>query len=214
MFRTEHFGNNGLCMKIRIISAKLAKKYIHKYHYSHGSHHSPSPCYGLVDNKHLVGVCMFAIPCSERVRSKIFGEEYKSTVLELHRLHILDKMGMCNIESWFISQCLHALRIDRPDIKCVVAFSDPSAGHKGIIYQATNAYYYGRSGKSTFYMDRDGRLHHPRQCGINITKEIAKTKGWIPTIRDGKYRYFWLLCGKVERKYWISRLKVDTYSYP
>jgi hypothetical protein len=200
-------------MRIERIPTKTAKEYIHKNHYSHGSHNAPSPCYGLY-NEDLIGVLMFAVPCSEAVRSSIFGEEYKSTVLELHRLHIQDNQETKNIESWFIAQCLHQLRIDRPDIKCVVSFSDPSAGHKGTIYQATNAYYYGRSSKATFYLDSDNRLHHPRQCGVNITRKAAAERNWMPTVREGKYRYFWLLCGKVEKKYWISRLKVNIQEYP
>jgi hypothetical protein len=203
-----------LFLEIRRISTKLAKEYIYQNHYSHGSHHSPSPCYGLYDEENLVGILMFSVPCSERVRSSMFGSEYKSVVLELHRLHIQDNQEMKNIESWFIAKCLHQLRIDRPDIKCVVSFSDPSAGHKGTIYQATNAHYYGRSSKATFYLDAEDRLHHPRQCGVNITRSMAIERNWTSTIREGKYRYFWLQCGKVEKKYWMSRLKVNILPYP
>ena len=74
---------------IEKITTKLAKEYIHKNHYSHGSHNGPSPCYGLFDESSLIGVCMFATPCSENVRSSVFGKEYKDHVTELHRLHIL-----------------------------------------------------------------------------------------------------------------------------
>jgi hypothetical protein len=201
-------------MRIERIPTKIAKEYIHKNHYSHGSRHAPSPCYGLYDNDNLVGVCMFCVSCSERVRASIFGEEYKSTVLELHRLHILDSVEFLNIESWFISKCLHQLRIDRPDIKCVIAFSDPTEGHKGTIYQATNAHYYGVSAKATFYLDDSGRLHHPRQNEVNISKEQAAEWGWKPVRREGKHRYFWILCGKNEKKYWMSRVKVKIQEYP
>ncbi len=75
---------------VKRISTKEAKEYIHKNHYSHGSHNGPSPCYGLFDGDELIGAMMFATPCSENVRSSIFGEEYKDHATELHRLHILD----------------------------------------------------------------------------------------------------------------------------
>ena len=61
---------------IKRIPTREAKEYIHKYHYSHGSHNSPSPCYGLFDGENLIGCLMFATPCSENVRASIFGKEY------------------------------------------------------------------------------------------------------------------------------------------
>lgn len=198
---------------VRKIPAVQAKEYVYKYHYSHGSHHSPLPCYGLFDGENLVGVYMFATPCSESVRASIFGIEYKNHVTELHRLHILDVTPK-NTESWFISCCLHLLKQDCPQIEAVIAFSDPTEGHTGIIYQATNALYYGKSQSSTFYIDKTGRLRHPRQCGINISKEKALELEWIPTKRLPKYRYLWLLGGKTRRKTLYKMLKVKIYPYP
>jgi hypothetical protein len=102
---------------------------------------------------------------------------------------------------------------DKPQIKALVSFSDSTAGHNGTIYKATNAYYYGKSSPATFYIDQGGRLRHPRQCGINITKSKSIELGWTSTKRQAKYRYFWLLCGNVEKKFWIDRLKVKILPY-
>lgn len=192
---------------IQKIPTKLAKEYIHKNHYTHGSHNAPSPCYGLYDGNNLIGVCMFAIPCSERVRSSIFGEEYKNSVIELHRLHILDVTPK-NTESWFISRCLKRIKNEKPHIKAVIAFSDPTEGHYGTIYQSTNALYYGMSAVRTFYRDESGRLRHPRQNGKNITVVEAINRGWCPEKRSGKYKYVWIL-DKRYKKY----LKVNIKSY-
>ena len=195
--------------QIRKIDCKIAKDYIRKNHYSHGCHNGPSPCYGLFDNENLIGVLMFATPCSENVRASVFGEQYKDNVTELHRLHILDVTPK-NTESWFISRCLKLLKHDKPQIKAVLSFSDATEGHTGIIYQATNAYRIGHTGKATFYLDKDGRLRHPRQNGVNITKEMAKEKGWLPVVRDAKNRYLYLLAeSKVERKHLIQLCKYD-----
>ena len=169
-----------------------ARSYIKENHYSHGCHNGASPCYGLFDKENLIGVCMFATPCSENVRSSIFGEEYKSWVTELHRLHILD-ITPKNTESWFISRCLKHLKLDKPEIRAVLSFSDTTVGHEGTIYKATNAYRIGATGSSTFFIDELGRLRHPRQCGVNITKEEASTRGWTPTKRGAKNRYLYLL---------------------
>lgn len=177
---------------VKRISSKIAKQYIAEHHYSHGSSNGPSPCYGLFDEKNLIGVLMFATPCSENVRSSIFGKEHKSHVIELHRLHILDVTPK-NTESWFIAKCFSLLKVDRPDIWAIISFSDETEGHRGTIYQATNAFFIGRTPPTTFYRDSSGRLRHPRQNGVNITKKMARERGWTPERRLGKFRYLWIL---------------------
>ena len=191
------------------IDSKTAKKYIIEHHYSHGCHNGPSPCYGLFDDDKLIGVLMFATPCSENVRSSVFGSEMKDSVVELHRLHILDGTPK-NTESWFISRCLKLLKEDRPQTKAVISFSDSTQGHHGTIYQATHFYYCGKTGNATFYLDKDGRLRHPRQNGVNITKEQANKLGWTPTKRLAKNRYIYILAkSKTERKKLIAQCKYE-----
>ena len=170
------------------IDVKTAKTYIHKNHYSHGSHNAPSPCYGLYDENELIGVLMFATPCSENVRASVFGVERKNEVIELHRLHILDCTPK-NTESWFIARCLKMLKKEKPYINAVVSFADETEGHSGVIYKATHFVYEGKTASVMFYKDVDGRLRHPRQNGVNITRDRAKELGWQPTKRLGKNRY-------------------------
>lgn len=195
--------------EVRKISCKQAKEYIIANHYTHGCHNAPSPCYGLFENGELIGVIAFATPCSENVRASVFGPEYKDSVIELHRLHIKDVTPR-NTESWFISRALKLLKEDKPRIKAVISFSDSTQGHQGTIYRASGFYYIGHTGKATFYLDETGRLRHPRQNGVNITKEMAKEKGWTPVKRFAKNRYLYILAeSKVERKKLIKMCKYD-----
>lgn len=185
--------------RVMRIGCKEAKEYIRKYHYSHGCHNGPSPCYGLYDGIDLIGVLMFATPCSENVRASVFGKDHKDMVTELHRLHIQDVTPK-NTESWFISRCLKQLKKDQPNIKAVLTFADSTEGHEGTIYKATNAYRIGSTGKATFYIDGDGRLRHPRQNGVNITAKMAEQKGWKPVKRGAKNRYLYLLASSKKEK--------------
>lgn len=195
------------------IPSNLGKEFIKKHHYSKGIHNGPT-CYGLLYNNDLIGVCAFANPCSENVRSSVFGVEYKSSVTELHRLAIIDDTPK-NTESWFISQVLKLLKKDRPHLWAVVSFADATEGHFGTIYQATNALYTGSSGKATFYLDETGRLRHPRQNGKNISKEMANELGWIPVKREGKHRYLYLLPdNKTHKKVLLKLLKQTMMPYP
>lgn len=193
--------------EVKLISCDTAKEYIIKNHYSHGCHNAPFPCYALYDNGYLIGVMMFATPCSENVRASLFGKEYKDNVIELHRLHILDVTPK-NTESWFISKCLKLLVIDRPQTWGVISFSDTTQGHEGVIYKATSAYRCGKTGSATFYLDETGRLRHPRQNGFNITKEEAKLRNWKPVKRYSKNRYVYIVGkNKKEKKEHIKLCK-------
>ena len=199
------------------ISDTNAKAYIHANHYSHGSHGGPSPCYGLYQGvgglfgeRELLGVIMFATPCSENVRISVFGKDFVKTVTELHRLHLSDKTPR-NTESWVISRALRLLSVDRPNIRAVISFADPTQGHVGTIYQAANALYYGASETKRFWVDEQGRLRHPRQNGRNVD---GSALGWVSTLRQGKHRYLWLIGNKRVKKESQQRLKLQCHLYP
>lgn len=194
------------------IDGKTAKAFIKQHHYSHGCHNGPMG-WGLFDNGRLIGVCAFATPCSENVRASIFGAEKKAAVTELHRLVLLDEAPK-NSESWFVSRALRGLKDEKPNILAVVSFADGTEGHVGTIYQALNAIYYGTSGRATFYVDADGRLRHPRQNGVNISKEEALERGWVPVSREAKHRYLFLVGNKTERRTSRNQLKVTELPYP
>ncbi len=196
------------------IRCEVGKKFVRDHHYSHGSHNGPSGCYGLFDKDILIGVCLFATPCSENVRSSVFGKEYKQHVAELHRLVILDVTPR-NTESWFVSRCLKLYKQKRPHIWAVVSFADGTEGHAGTIYQALNFNYYGVSGKARFYRDVDGRLRHPRQNGVNISVAEATSRGWTIAKREGKHRYVIFLPDDKRHLRQLQQMCVLQYSqYP
>lgn len=195
------------------ISSSRGKEFVKEHHYSHGIHNGPM-CWGLYDGESLIGVCAFATPCSENVRSSVFGKDHKSGVTELHRLVILDGTPT-NTESWFISRALKGLKEYRPNYTAVVSFADATEGHVGTIYQATNAIYYGTSGTATFYLDETGRLRHPRQNGVNISRTEAAERGWSPVQREGKHRYLYLLANnKSDLRHLKRLLIIESQPYP
>lgn len=204
----EEFSFQDYC--VQSIRSGHAKKYIRENHYSRSCHNGPSPCYGLYAKRELIGVLCFATPCSENVRGSVFGIEYKNRVTELHRLFIKDyNNGFVTpkgTESWFISRCLKRLKIDKPSIWAVLTFADSTEGHAGTIYKATNAKFCGMTTKATFYIDKEGRLRHPRQNGVNITADEAAVRGWRPVKRFAKSRYLYLLPNSKGHKKELNRL--------
>jgi hypothetical protein len=199
--------------EVSAIPTKMGKEFVKQHHYSHGIHNGPM-CYGLFNKSILTGVLAFATPCSENVCSSVFGVDMKREVTELHRLVLLDDTPK-NMESWFISRVLKQFKKDRPGYSAVLSFADATQNHIGTIYQATNAFYTGMSGKATFYLDSDNRLRHPRQNGKNITPDIAKTMNWKPVKREGKHRYLYLLPkDRNHKRVLMSKLLLDVKDYP
>ena len=200
-------------LRVEKIPSNIGKEFIKQHHYSHGVHNGPM-CYGLLQNERLVGVCAFATPCSENVRASIFGADNKHRVTELHRLVLLDEMPR-NTESWFISRALKELKKNKPELWGILSFADATEGHLGIIYQATNALYLGTSSPATFYIDQTGRLRHPRQNGVNITRQMAEQNGWSPVKREGKHRYLYILPdSKTHKKQLLKSIKSPQFPYP
>jgi hypothetical protein len=63
--------------------------------------------------------------------------------------------------------------------------------------------------KATFYIDERGRLRHPRQNGVNITKEMAAERGWQPVTRYSKNRYIYIIGDKREQKKFKKMCKYE-----
>lgn len=197
-----------LDFRVERIPSKAAKEYIRREHYSRGSHNGPSPCYGLFapsEDQTLLGVLMFATPCSENVRASVFGPEYKDAVVELHRLHVIDGTPK-NTESYFIARALRKVVTDRPSTRGILSFADTTEGHTGVIYQATNAYRIGHTGRAKFFLDEGGRLRHPRQNGVNISDEEAFARGWKSVVRQAKNRYLWIVGPSIAERKKFRRL--------
>lgn len=186
-------------MQIELLSRAEALPFIHANHYSRGSHANPR-CYGARVDGNLVAVAAFATPCSEAVRSQFFGPSEKDAVTELHRLVAVQWPSRpANFLSQFLVAVLKRLKSDRPEKRIVVSFADPTEGHTGAIYKATNWLLVGTTSPTWFYRDPDGRLRHPRQNGRNVSKQEALSLGWVPERRKGKLKYIYILGNRREQ---------------
>lgn len=198
---------------VKRIPGGIGARFIREHHYTKGCHNGPMT-WGLFDGDRLIGVIAFATPSSEAVRASIFGPDKKDWVTELHRLVILDETPK-NAESFLISRGLKGLKEERPKIHAVLSFADQTEGHRGTIYQATNALYLGMTGKARFWRDQTGRLRHPRQNGHNVTPEEANAAGWISERRNSKHRYLFLLPdSRKQMKEFKAALRSRITEYP
>lgn len=146
-----------------------ARAFVERHHYSR-SYPAARWRFGLYERGQLAGVAVFSHPMNDAVITRTLGVADARDGVELGRFVLLDRVPG-NGESWFLARCFRQLR--REGLAGVVSFSDPCrrvnahgaevfGGHLGVIYQATNARYVGRSKARTHKMLPDGRLLSPR----------------------------------------------------
>lgn len=198
--------------EVRQVPGKVGRDFIRANHYSKSCHNGPM-CWGLFEGSDLIGVCAFATPNSENVRRSVFGTGSENQVTELHRLVVRDGTPK-NTESWFIARAIEGLLTYRPHVRAILSFADGTEGHRGTIYQASNAIYSGTTGKARFWRDGEGRLRHPRQNGHNVTPEEAAEMGWVAEMRDAKHRYLFLVGTPSQRRASRTRILLPNLPYP
>ena len=149
-------------------SDKIAKAFVQQHHYS-GSYPAARERVGLYHRSgELVGVAVFSHPSSEAVLERLPCDRLEG--VELGRFVLLDSVAG-NGESWFHARALDILR--GRGYRVLLSHSDPMPrrtldggivlpGHVGLIYQATNAIYAGRSGRELHVLKPDGTIFSPR----------------------------------------------------
>ena len=82
--------------------------------------------------RHLpIGVIVFALPPTQT------AVRYGGAAWELARLWVSDEVPQ-NAESYFMGAAIRYVKNNFKNIRFLVTYADPSAGHSGAIYRATN----------------------------------------------------------------------------
>ena len=95
---------------------------------------------------------------------RFFEGADRRQVLCLARFWLDGRLGH-NAESRTLSIIVRLLRRHQSTAKALVAYSDPSVGHTGVIYRAAGFLYLGQSDATPLYRLPDGSLHHSRTLG-------------------------------------------------
>lgn len=160
-----------------------ARRFVERHHYEH-SYPAARFRLGLYERDEFVGCAVFSQPVNDRTLAVLPGAGLER--IELGRLVLLDRVG-ANAESWFVARCFELLRAE--GIVGVVSFSDPlrrhardgtvvTPGHVGIVYQALNATYLGRSRAERRLVLPDGTIVHNR----SLSKIRKRERGYRPIV--------------------------------
>jgi len=214
------------------IGLNTANEFIIKHHYSHKPSSATQFSFGLYypsetsnffdSSEQLVGVMTYGTPVGNLVVDSIGGVTH-GEVLELTRLVLLDHIGK-NSESYFIGQSFKWLKKLAPEVKILISYADPEAGHGGIIYQATNWLYQGRGQNKlvksySYKTEGETDWTHSRTAGAKwgsrVPHEFAKTvrKTFWRKEESYKHRYLYFLCDKKMKKHLLSQMKTSFVPY-
>lgn len=146
VFRPEHY-------KVRPVSFQDAKRIIVWGHYT-GSLTKGRHSFGLFRGGRMVGAAVYGQPSGRGVAASMWEGGDEKNTLELLRLFVMDGTGK-NAETWFMARC-HKL-LPR-EVRLIVAYSAPAAGHHGGCYQASNWLFLGQSmsGQNYYYRNAAG----------------------------------------------------------
>lgn len=137
---------------------------------------------GLYRQGEPVGVIVFSLPPPETF------VRYGGLTWELGRLWIADEEPR-NTESWFIARAVRYVKRFHRDVVALVSYADPSVGHSGTIYRASNWREDGRTDDERqtprFDYVADGkrysrRSHVPDVDRADRIARVSKHRFWLP----------------------------------
>jgi hypothetical protein len=217
---------------IEKIDNLLSKELIVKNHYTH-KWTIAELCIGVYEKSEsnpffnspkLVGTVVFGPTAGANVSRSISSKLTHKNLWELKRLWVEDSLGK-NTESWVIGQSIRYIKTHHPEIKCLVSYADPDAGHIGTIYQATNWLYQNierPKGTSGYIVSFDGgkKWQHSRTLfnkygTFNYDKLVeVLPRPFLIKELSVKERYVYPLGSKVERKNLIKSFEYPIIEYP
>ena len=186
----------------------LTKDYILNIHYAKRMP-SITFAYGLYEKEKLVGIICYGSPASQSLCKGIAGEKYKTHILELNRLVLLNNKK--NEASILVSASFKLL----PKPKIIVSYADSEQNHLGIVYQATNFIYTGLSDKRNEWRIKNCNLHSKTVCEkYTLNERKSNPDKFIQIERPRKHRYLYFLGNKTEKKNYKNALRYKIYTYP
>ena len=197
---------------IRVIpvAIRIAKQIIVRHHYLHTLPGGTCLAFGILIQRSLAGALTLGVGSTNAHR--LVEGASPENCLSLTRLWMSDDLPP-NSESRVLGIVIRGLR-RHTNIKFLVTYADPSQGHVGTIYQATNWVYTGVSSAMSRYDVGDGKPRHSRSLGHSFgthsVRYFAAHGVKIKMVpQTAKHRYLFFLDSS-----WRGRLAVPHLPYP
>jgi len=197
-------------LKVTPVPIIAAKRIIERGHYLHSLPGGTCLAFGPFVGRRLLGAVTFGV--GPTLAHQLVEGAEPDDCLTLTRLWLSDGLPR-NSESRVLGVILRSLR-RYTDLKFLISYSDPAAGHVGTVYQASGWLYTGLSSAMPLYDLGDGVARHPRSLGhsfgsrsVQHFKRHGVEVNLVP--QAAKHRYVYFLDPS-----WCSRLAVSVLPYP
>lgn len=147
---------------VKPIPPRVARDLCEERHYLKSNPGGALINLGVFAGHILLGVAVIGVGPTNIHR--FFKDAQPDQVLCLSRLWLDDRCGR-NSESRVLGIILRELRRNQSAVKALVSYSDPGAGHTGMIYRAAGFLYLGLSVAMPLYRFPDRSVHHSRSLG-------------------------------------------------
>ena len=197
-------------IQVRPIPFTAAKDLLVRHHYLHSLPGGTRLAFGVFVGRSLLGALTLGVGPANAHR--LVEAAIPDDCMTLTRLWLSDELPP-NSESRIIGVSLRALRL-HTNIRFLLSYADPSAGHVGTIYQATGWLYTGLSEQMPLYDLGDGVVRHSRSLshayGTHSVTHFRSHGVDIQVLpQSAKHRYLHFLDPA-----WLSRLRVPVLPYP
>lgn len=189
---------------------RIARELFERHHYLHSLPGGTKMAFGVFLEDKLLGAITFG--AGPQNAYHLISDACPRDCLTLTRLWLSDELP-ANSESRVLAVLLKAIK-HHTRVKFLITYADPSQGHLGIIYQATNWLYTGLSSAMPLYDLGDGKARHSRSMAAAFGSHSVKyfiahgvPMKMIPQIPKHRYVYF------LEPS-WRNRLGVAVLPYP
>jgi hypothetical protein len=150
-------------IRVRRISVRAARPLVATYHYSRTMPDATREVFGgYFPGEVLAGIVVFGMGAGKGQYLRLLPDLRDGEYRELSRLWSPDGMPT-NTESRLIAT---SIRLLDPSVRLVVSYADPSQGHLGRVYQATNFLYLGMTDGGERLVDEDGQEVHSKLLSV------------------------------------------------
>lgn len=224
-------------IEVRPVQSKeemeVAKDHILNQHYIRRWPKAVQAVLGIFKNGRQIGTLLYGIGTRAQSAREIFQHEDGTPVMQNNQMWELQrsftteeaKKEIPNLGSMSISRGnewvrQHAKTKDGKPVKVIISYADSSAGHKGSVYQSTNATYLGEQRPLPFYViTNPANGNYERRSILNKKEhDILVGKGFtvekmLPPA--GKHKFIYAL-GKdqAERDKMLSHIVKPIFDYP
>jgi len=198
------------CLVIKPIPPVITKKLIQRNHYLHSLPGGTMLCFGAFSGERLLGA--LTLGAGPYQAYHLVDGAARTDCLVLTRLWLSDELPW-NSESRVIGIVTRLIK-HHTDVKFLISYADPSAGHVGGIYQSAGWLYTGLSSAMSLYDLGDGIARHSRSVAHDYGSHSIQYLGdhgvMVKLVaQSAKHRYI-----KFLDESWRCRLTVPVLPYP